>query len=259
MARSQHKSPTTLQCLLHSDSLLQGTFTDLPQGQSPANVDEFVNNTQFTGCHFGKVQPINYSWHWSCPSHVTGLTHTIAGTTHSEQILLGPPCSGRPSDFLSIVPDRVDGEDTMAYNSQFEVVWDGQESPAQLAEDTLASLARYALLDLSEPDEKYVVSLTARTDPSGILIEVATDMEAMSLQVVGHEGTSDLESRVVEALQDIVIDISHEGRPQCRAIGHLHPALVVISPGFRRWQCPRDSTAWNCRIGNYHDDGLGNP
>jgi hypothetical protein len=182
----------------------------------------------------------------------------LQGTTHSEQTLPGPPYSSRPSDFQSIAHDRVNSEVAVAYNSHFEVVWDGQESPAELAEDTLASLARYALLDLSEPDEKYVVSLTARTNPSGVLIEVSTNTEAMSIQAAGHEGTPDLESRVVEALQDMVTDIVHEGRPQCCATGHRHPAQVAISSNSRRWQCPRDSTAWNCQIGNYHDDGLDN-
>jgi hypothetical protein len=52
----------------HLDALAAGPVT--------ANVDEFVNNTQFTGCNFGKVQPISYSWHWSCPSHV--LTRNLA-------------------------------------------------------------------------------------------------------------------------------------------------------------------------------------
>ncbi len=47
--------------------VIAGHLYGLAAGPVTANVDEFVNNAQFTGCHFGKVQPINYSWQWFLP------------------------------------------------------------------------------------------------------------------------------------------------------------------------------------------------
>jgi hypothetical protein len=37
-------------------------------------------NESPTGCSYYELAPVDYTFHWSCPSHGWGTTHTESGT-----------------------------------------------------------------------------------------------------------------------------------------------------------------------------------